>query len=73
MILVIEPDIPIPKRKTYVSSKYEPWVAKLGVGDSVSFESRAIASAFANAMKAKGQRPVIRKVAPNEFRVWRDG
>jgi hypothetical protein len=71
--MIIERDIPIPKRKSVVSSKYESWVAKLGVGDSISFETRSAASSFANAMKGKGQRAVVRKVGPYEFRVWRDG
>jgi hypothetical protein len=71
--MIIERDIPIPKRKSVVSSKYEPWVSKLTIGDSISFGTRSQASSFANAMKAKGQQPVIRKVGSNEFRVWRDG
>jgi hypothetical protein len=71
--MIIERDIPIPKRKSVVSSKYEYWVAKLETGDSIGFPTRGQASAFAFAMKKRGLLPVIRKMGPNEFRVWRDG
>ena len=64
----IDKDIPIPRR---AFSKWAATVEEMKYGDSVVVHSRSIATALHVAINRGGHGGVVRKIAPDSYRVWK--